>query len=220
MGIQIHFIWIRILKFVLIWIRIQAFSHTEVTGGGTVLKHFVQFWRKKYQCSICPGASSRHLPVQADSRAREPLPQLHLDEAPGAGHPPLHRQARDAPRPRLLSQPLRLLQVGPQHLHTAHSVNVKQWPAIRIINSLKSRGRNLHCTLPIHCTLYSRGGWNTVLCFAHINPAVGTLTIIMEDKKIPQFFHWRSLISVRCPFKNNIFKDSQKTPLKFVLLTL
>ena len=43
MGIQIHFIWIRILKFVLIWIRIQAFSHTEVTGGGTVLKHYVQF---------------------------------------------------------------------------------------------------------------------------------------------------------------------------------
>jgi hypothetical protein len=50
--------------------------------------------------------------VQADSWAREPMSQLHLDEAARAGHPPLHREARDAPRARLLCQPFRVLQAG------------------------------------------------------------------------------------------------------------
>jgi hypothetical protein len=50
--------------------------------------------------------------VQADSWAREPVSQLHLDEAARAGYPPLHREARDAPRARLLRQPLRVLQAG------------------------------------------------------------------------------------------------------------
>ncbi len=50
--------------------------------------------------------------VQADSWAREPVSQLHLDEAARAGHPPLHREARDAPRARLLRQPVRVLQAG------------------------------------------------------------------------------------------------------------
>ena len=48
--------------------------------------------------------------MQADSGARQPLPELDLSEASGAGDPPVHGEARDASRPRLQRQPVRLLQ--------------------------------------------------------------------------------------------------------------
>ena len=48
--------------------------------------------------------------VQADSGARQPLPELDLREAAGAGDPAVHGEARDAPRPRLQREPVRLLQ--------------------------------------------------------------------------------------------------------------
>ena len=54
---------------------------------------------------------------QADSWAREPLPQLNIHQAAGAGHPPLHGEARDAARAGLLGQPLCLLQAR-EHLPT------------------------------------------------------------------------------------------------------
>ena len=48
--------------------------------------------------------------VQANSGTRQPLPELDLREAPGAGDPAVHGEARDAPRPRLQREPVRLLQ--------------------------------------------------------------------------------------------------------------
>ena len=48
--------------------------------------------------------------LQAHRWSRQPLPQLHLCEAPGAGDPAVHGEARDAPRPRLQREPVRLLQ--------------------------------------------------------------------------------------------------------------
>ena len=48
--------------------------------------------------------------LQAHRWSRQPLPQLHLCEAPGAGDPAVHGEARDAPRPRLQRQSVRLLQ--------------------------------------------------------------------------------------------------------------
>ena len=48
--------------------------------------------------------------MQANSGTRQPLPELDLREAPGAGDPAVHGEAWDAPRPRLQREPVRLLQ--------------------------------------------------------------------------------------------------------------
>ena len=48
--------------------------------------------------------------VQANSGARQPLPELDFGEASGAGDSAVHGEARDAPRPRLQCQLVRLLQ--------------------------------------------------------------------------------------------------------------
>lgn len=47
--------------------------------------------------------------LQTYRRPRQPVPGEHRDEAAGAGHPAVHRQARDPARVGLLRQPVRLL---------------------------------------------------------------------------------------------------------------
>ena len=47
--------------------------------------------------------------VQANRGSRQPLPELGVDEAAGAGDPALHSEARDAARSRILSLTLCIL---------------------------------------------------------------------------------------------------------------
>lgn len=51
----------------------------------------------------------RYYGVQANCGSRQPLPELGVDEAAGAGDPSLHGEARDAARSRILSLTLCIL---------------------------------------------------------------------------------------------------------------
>ena len=47
--------------------------------------------------------------LQADRWPRQPVPELGLDQASGAGDPAVHGEARDVARSRLQRQPVRIL---------------------------------------------------------------------------------------------------------------
>ena len=80
--------------------------------------------------------------LQTDSWACQPLPQFDQHEAPGVGHPVVHREARDVTRPRILSLALRVLQGQGWKTPHAQGGKRKTKPQRRV-------------SLPPTCVLYS-----------------------------------------------------------------
>ena len=85
-----------------VFFRNNIFFKVFNTSASAVMKQNVLFTPQTFSQKFLTNKLFVHNKcVQADSGARQPLPELYLREAPGAGDPAVHSEARDAPRPRL-----------------------------------------------------------------------------------------------------------------------